>query len=52
MTVRRWQSRTYRALAAVNDLRAVRRGPRAIARRVGRRAYGRATGRIARRLFG
>lgn len=48
----RWQRNAYRALAAVNDARAVRKGPRAIVRRIGRRAYGRATGRLARKIFG
>jgi hypothetical protein len=41
-----------RALIAYRDARAVRRGPRGIARRVARRVYGKATGRLARRLFG
>jgi hypothetical protein len=42
----------YKLLALSNDITAVRRGPRAVVRRVGRRAYGKATGRLARRIFG
>lgn len=41
----------YRLLRVNNDVRAVRRGPHAMVRRVGRRTYGKATGRLARRLF-
>lgn len=52
MTGRQAQRAAYRALALVNDVRAVRRGPRAVVRRIGRRAYGKATGRLARRIFG
>jgi hypothetical protein len=52
MSWRRTQSGIYRALALANDVAAVRKGPKAIARRAGRRLYGRATGRLARRLFG
>jgi hypothetical protein len=51
------QRNIYRALALVNDgkaiARAVRtRSPRPVARRAGRRVYGKLTGRLARRLFG
>lgn len=42
----------YRLLALSNDLNAIRRGPRAVLRRIARRIYGRTTGRLARRLFG
>ena len=42
----------YRALRTHGDVNAIRRGPRAVLRRIGRRAYGKATGRLASRLFG
>ena len=42
----------YKLLALSNDAKAVRRGPKAVARRVGRRAYGRASSRLARKIFG
>lgn len=41
----------YRVLRLSNDVRAVRRGPKAVGRRIGRRLYGRATGRLAGRIF-
>jgi hypothetical protein len=51
------QRNIYRALAFVNDGKAIARAartrsPRPVIRRAGRRAYGKLTGRIARRLFG
>jgi hypothetical protein len=42
----------YKLLGLSNDLNAIRRGPRAVARRAARRAYGKATGRLARKVFG
>jgi hypothetical protein len=45
------RSALYRLLRLSNDARAIRRGPRAVGRRVTRRAYGKATGRLARRLW-
>jgi hypothetical protein len=45
------KSLIYRLLRISNDINAVRRGPRAVGRRIARRAYGRATGRLAARLF-
>jgi hypothetical protein len=46
----RWKTTAYRALAASNDVRAIRRGR--VGRRVARRIYGRAAGRLARKLLG
>ncbi len=45
------KSTLYRALRLSNDINAVRRGPKAIARRAGRRAFGKITGRLMGRLF-
>ena len=52
-----WQRNAYRALALLNDAKAVRRAvrsgsPRPLVRRAGRRVYGRLSGRLARKLFG
>jgi hypothetical protein len=41
----------YRLLRLSRDVNAVRRGPKAVGRRIARRAYGRATGRLAGKLF-
>lgn len=51
------QRTAYKALALLNDAKAVRRSIRTrsaapLARRAGRRVYGKLTGRLARRLFG
>lgn len=46
------KSTIYKLLALSNDVKAVRKGPKAVTRRVGRRAYGKATGRLARWIFG
>jgi hypothetical protein len=48
---RGWKSLAYLGLRLHGDINAVRRGPRAMRRRVARRVYGKAPGRLAARLF-
>jgi hypothetical protein len=46
----KFKSLIYRLLSISNDLTAIRKGPKAIGRRIGRKAVGRLAGRMMRKI--
>lgn len=51
MSISKFRGFLYWLARLLGDVQAVRKGPRATSRRIGRRAAGKATGRLLRRLF-